>query len=234
MKRQIFVVALFASIILSAQSQKEIRKGFFNHLKTDALILSEDGLVRSAREIKDFLSDFVKSNGEVNSYKKDFSIQVSSILEYEIGEIQTNANSFSVMFLRKKDDESGPRIEFLVIYQKSNSASQPSDIDRSRTEWMELCNAHRADELVKRMYTTDAYYYNRGRLLQGTKSITEEYSYMNSPAYSLELTPRHVAFVTSDIAYEIGQCSGSYNKPYMLLWEKRVDGNWQVLMDSND
>ena len=115
-----------------------------------------------------------------------------------------------------------------------DTESQYPEIDQSRMEWMELCNAHRAEELVKQKYTMDAYYYNRGRLLQGTKSITQEYSYMNRESYSLKLAPRHVLFVTPDIVFEIGQCSGSYSNPYMLLWEKQADGNWQVLMDSND
>lgn len=115
-----------------------------------------------------------------------------------------------------------------------DTENQSFEIDQSRKEWTELCNSHRADELVKRLYHSDAYYYNRGRLLQGTKSITTEYNYMNNPGYSLKLTPKHVAFVTSDIVFEIGLCSGSYNKPYMLLWEKHTDGNWRVLMDSND
>lgn len=207
MKQHIFILAFLGSITLSAQSQKEIGKEFFNHLKTDALILSEDGLVRG--EIKDFASDFVKSNGKVNSYKKEFSIEVSSILDYEIGEIQTNANSFLVMFLKRKDDASGAKIEFLVIYKKVGSASQQADIDRARMKWMEFCNSHRVDELVKQLYHSEAYYYNRGRLLQGTKSLTTEYGYMNDPGYSLKLTPKHLAFVTSDIVFEIGLCSGS-------------------------
>ena len=98
---------------------------------------------------------------------------------------------------------------------------------------MELCNAHRASELVSTVYTPDAYYYNCGRILQGAEAISNEYSYMNSPQYSLKLTPKHVVFVTSNIAYEIGRCSGSYPLPYMLLWKKKSDGNWQILMDSN-
>jgi ketosteroid isomerase-like protein len=121
-----------------------------------------------------------------------------------------------------------------VIYEQKDVPDQPSELDESRTEWMRLCNAHQVDQLVSRLYASNAFYYNRGRLLQGTKAITKEYSYMSNPNYSLKLTPKHVAFVTPDIAYEIGQCSGSYPNPYMLLWEKEEDGRWVILMDSND
>ncbi len=231
---QLLVLVLFGSMVLKAQSQKEFEKGFFNQLTDDALILSEAGIVRGSSEIKDFVSEFVLSEGRKYFYEKNFSIRVSAVLDYETGEISVNSKTFSVMFLKKKDDESGPRIEFLVLYEKEDAISQLSDIDQSREEWMRLCNAHKADELVKRLYAADAYYYNRGRLLQGTKSLAAEYSYMNNPNYSLKLTPKHVAFISPDKAYEIGQCSGSYPNPYMLLWEKQADGKWVILMDSND
>ena len=103
-----------------------------------------------------------------------FSIKVSSVLDYKIGEIQTNSSTFSVMFLRRKDNESGSKIELLAQYRKMDTENQSLEIDQSREEWMELCNAHQSEELVKQKYTTDAYYYNRGRLLQGTKSIAQE------------------------------------------------------------
>lgn len=233
MKPKIFALIILGLITIKAQGQHDIDKTFFNHLKRDALILT-DGLVKSDNEIIDYVADFVKVNGMVNSYSKLFSIEVSSILDYEIGEIQTKNNSFSVMFLKRKDAAAGPEIEFLVIYKKTEFISQHASIDQARTKWMELCNSHQANELVINLYTTNAYYYNRGRLLQGTNSIASEYSYMNNPAYTLKLTPKHVAFVTSTIVFEIGQCSGSYPNPYMLLWEKQPDGTWQVLMDTND
>ena len=234
MKRQMLTFTIFGAIMVSAQVQKEPREGFFDQLNSDSVILTENGLVRSVDEIIDFVSGFAKSNGNVESYQKNFSIKVSSVLAYEIGEIHTISATFSVMFLKRKIDESESEIELLTIYKKVDSIGKLAEIDQSRKEWMELCNAHKAEELVTEKYTSDAYYYNRGRLLQGTKSIIQEYGYMNRASYSLKLTPKHVVFVTPNIVYEIGQCSGSYLNPYMLLWEKQADGNWQVRMDSND
>ena len=234
MKHQIFVIALYASVLLDAQSQKETGNEFFNQLTADALILSEDGLIRGTKKINAFVAEFVKSNRNTKAYKKQFSIPVNAQLAYEIGEIQAIENVFSVMFLRRKGTKAGSSIELLVIYKKVDAEDPLAAINRSRTQWMELCNAHKAAELVKELYTSNAFYYNRGRLLQGTKTISAEYGYMNSPAYSLKLTPKHVAGITPTIAFEIGRCSGSYPNPYMLLWEKQADGKWQVLMDSND
>ena len=220
MKSLVLVLAVFFSV--SAQSQNDL----LSNLRKDAIILSDDGLIKDQDEVNDFVAGFSDY-----SYKKDFSIAVNAALYYEIGEISIKKNTWSVMYLKRKDD--GSKIEFLVIYKGKKNKDQRADIDQARKEWMKLCNAHEAGKLVKQLYTSDAYYYNRGRLLQGTEAISKEYSYMNSPNYSLTLTPRHVVFVTPDIAFEIGRCSGSYPLPYMLLWQKQDDGSWQVLMDSN-
>ena len=233
MERILFVMTLLGSMLLTAQSPEDIQKDFFAHLKTDALILADEGLIKGDSNIKNFISEFEASNGKEHTYKKDFNIKVNAHLDYEIGEIQTNDKAFTVMFLKIKGSEIGAKIEFLIIYEKSNSENELSDIDKSRKDWMALCNAHQVEKLVKQLYVADAYYYNRGRLLQGTKALSSEYSYMNSPNYSLKLTPKHVIFVNSDIAFELGQCSGSYPLPYMLVWEKQDDGKWLILMDSN-
>ena len=220
--KQLGVIALSVLFSISAQSQNEI----LSKLRTDALIISDDGLLKEQVEVNNFVADFSDY-----SYKKDFNITVNSVLDYEIGEISVEKNSWSVMFLKRKDD--GSKIELLVIYKKKKTKDHLSAIDQARKEWMKLCNAHNAGKLVKQLYTSDAYYYSRGGLIQGTESITTEYDYMNNPSYSLKLTPKHLIFVSSDIAFEIGQCSGSYPLPYMLLWQKQSEGNWQVLMDSN-
>jgi len=234
MKLEILVLAIVSSSMLGAQSQKESQKSFFEQLKSDAIVLSEQGLTRGEDEIEKFVTNLAGSQPEMYSYESTYTIGVSPSMTYEIGLLKSDSKSLAVMFINGNDTATNPGIEFLVIYEKKEARKQPSALDRSRKEWMKFCNAHQVDELVSQVYTSDAYYYSRGRLLRGTKAVIEEYSYMSNPNYSLKLTPKHVAFVTPDIAYEIGQCSGSYPNPYMLLWEKEEDGRWVILMDSND
>ncbi len=229
MKLQILILSLLGLSNLKAQSQT----AFFEQLRSDALILSEDELIRGKSQIEAFVKDLVGSKEEMYSYDKEFSIEVHAGLHYEIGMLNSDSKSYAVMFLNRPN-ASEQEIEFLVIYEQKETSMQPADLDQSRTEWMRLCNAHEADELVTQLYTENTYYYNRGRLLQGTEAVAAEYSYMNNPNYSLQLTPKHIVMVTSDIAYEVGRCSGSYPNPYMLLWKKGTDGKWQILMDSND
>ena len=97
---------------------------------------------------------------------------------------------------------------------------------------MALCNAHDAHTLVSAMYTPDAIYYNHSGVVRGTEDIARTYSYMNRTSYQLTLTPLAVEVVSGKVALEIGQCSGSYNGKYVIVWVKTGEG-WQVLLDSN-
>ena len=213
--------------------QNDIGKQIFSHLKSNAYILYEGDIIHGEQNIKQFITEFSAANKGIEPYRKNFNIEVNKGLDFEIGEMQTKSALFHVMFLKSKSVASEPTIEFLVISKQHDTDIDTTSLDQWRNKWMELCNAHQASELVKQLYTADAFYYNRGRLLQGTEAITTEYGYMNSPNYSLTLTPKHIVMVTPDIAYEIGRCSGSYPLPYMLVWEKQSDGQWMVLMDSN-
>lgn len=224
------LLVLFGSAAWS-NNTPNVSDNFFNRLMDDSIIIHENGLVQGAKARKKFVSSFLKASGPIDTYEQQFTIDVNSGLTYEIGEIRGQSGSFSVMFLKRKDQ--GSKIELLVIYEKSDAENPIDQLDKSRDQWMALCNAHKAEQLVSELYTSDAFYYNRGRLLRGTSAISQEYTYMNDPAYKLKLTPKHIVTVTAEIAFEIGRCSGSYPLPYMLLWQKQDDGEWKVLMDSN-
>ncbi len=232
MRHRFFISLFLVVTTIGIQAQTKIGESLFNQLRSDVLILTESGLLTEKKDTKRFVNEFLADNQE-NSYKKEFSIAVNSSLSYEMGEIKSNDNVYPVMFIKKENNTSAKVIEFLVIYEGNSPKDVSSVLKSSRAKWMELCNTHKATELVKQLYTPEAYYYNRGRVIQGTKAISQEYSYMNDPNYSLKLTPKHLVFVSPNVAYEIGRCSGSYPLPYMLLWEKQSDGNWQVKMDSN-
>lgn len=233
MTRFLLILALFASVATAARAQTEIGADFFDHLILETVILNGEQMIKGQAEVQSFKSQFLSENGAVRAYEQTFSIAVNARLAYEIGELQTQSGPFKVMFSKRKDDPAKAMIELLVIVKKENPADELKELLSQRNEWMRLCNAHEANELVRKLYTPNAYYYNRGRLLTGTEAISAEYSYMNSANYSLKLTPKHVEFVSENLAYELGRCSGSYPLPYMLLWQKQANGQWQVLMDSN-
>lgn len=123
-------------------------------------------------------------------------------------------------------------LEFIARAAPTDSTIQQA-IDKRRAEWIRLCNAHNAAELVKELYSANAMYYNHKPLVIGHDAIIEDYQYMNEEKYSLTLTPIAVELVTNRLAYEIGQCSGSYGGKYMLVWQKDKTGQWSIVMDSN-
>ncbi|MEM7186132.1 MAG: hypothetical protein AAF466_05690 [Bacteroidota bacterium] len=162
-------------------------------------------------------------------------VSVHQNLEYEIGSFQTSKDaSFSTMSIWVNENNSEKRI-LEAVYKNAASDGEVdlSDISKARSLWMELCNSHKANELVKQLYTYDAIYYNRGRILRGYDQLSKEYGYMNNPSYSLELHPLLVQPVNESTVFEMGKCSGSYNLPYLLIWKKQDDGSWKIYMDSN-
>lgn len=223
--KRFFVILFFLSSSIFLQAQDT----FFTQLKSDAYIFADDKLIKGEAALQNYISKF----GESYTYNNEFRIQVNDHLDYEMGELKTKLNVYSVLFISSKSTESTKHIELLVISKKEDSKEDLSAIDVARANWIKLCNAHNADNLVSNLYHKDAYYYNRGRLLKGTKALSREYSYMNDPNYSLQLTPKQVIIVNANIAFELGRCSGSYPLPYLLVWQKHPDTTWKIVLDSN-
>lgn len=153
---------------------------------------------------------------------------------YEIGGFTTaSQQAFKhLLILKQQGDTLRRELEFIAKSTPVDT-SILTTIDQRRAEWMALCNAHNAAQLVKNLYRTDAMYYNHKPLLIGHVAIAQDYGYMNREQYSLKLTPIIVEPVNDQLVYEIGQCSGSYGGKYMLIWKKDAAGQWSLLMDSN-
>ncbi|MEL6972666.1 MAG: hypothetical protein AAFO02_21050 [Bacteroidota bacterium] len=159
---------------------------------------------------------------------------------YEIGGFRTtDGQDYRHLVIQSKKQSSGRQTYSVVRtfdwISKVHLGALPdtSDLTSFRKLWIERCNAHNAYELVAQSYTPNALYYNHKPLVIGTEAIAEEYSYMNRPEYSLLLTPLAVEMVSTDLAFEIGQCAGSYSGKYVLVWQKNAEEVWQVLFDSN-
>ena len=88
-----------------------------------------------------------------------------------------------------------------------------------------MCLTETRLEMI-RIYVVD-------RTAEGRTALTNEYAYMNNPNYRLKLNPILVEPVSNDIVFEFGQCEGSYNGKYVLVWQKTKNGEWQVLFDTN-
>lgn len=174
-------------------------------------------------------------DGKINSIQvlKKVKTHQEDQYEYEIGEFKNSKNEiFKHLIIWNKTEKLKKReLEFVAKAKKF--ASNKNEIDARRKEWITLCNNHNAKELVHQLYAKNAIYYNHKPVLVGRELISKDYSYMNQEIYQLLLTPIHLEEVTEDLAFEIGQCSGTYGGKYMIVWQKNKDGKWYVLMDSN-
>lgn len=217
---------------IGQETKKDSSPGL-KYYHEDVVGISKDGLVRGLDAIKAYWDDFYQDQGAIVNHQTLYSIPVLERLEYTIESFETkNGASFVNLLIWLKTN--GDRSKVLdAVYQKADGPVDSKGITKAREKWMELCNQHNAGQLVRSLYTEDAIYYNRGRVLRGHDQISSEYSYMNNPSYSLELNPQILERVTDEIAYEIGQCSGSYSLPYMLIWKKQSNGNWKIYFDSN-
>ena len=154
-------------------------------------------------------------------------------ITYEMGRLAMRKKGALKYLVIWNNADGQMRRELEMFVSTAPTILKVTEIDEARKEWMRLCNQHNAYELVKNSYTTDALYYNHKPLVIGTKDISEEYAYMNRPEYSLTLTPIIVEPVNKRIAFEMGQCSGSYHGRYVIVWKKCKGGVWRAIFDSN-
>ena len=171
--------------------------------------------------------------GEITKIEDLYTASVKDTLRYEIGRFETSEKgAFAHLIVwRYQSDYWRREVEVIAPYGEVKVAAQ--DIDGARAAWIEACNRHDPLALVKEHYAAHAVYYSHKPHLQGTEAIAKEYGYMARANYQLNLTPLWMEPVSDDLAFEIGQCDGSYRGKYMLVWQKGRDGAWRVLFDSN-
>jgi len=182
---------------------------------------------------RDTLIHLVKNNAfvvkEVQTIKR---IEASETYDYEIGSFK-NANDGLMKYVLIWDtsqDMDKRVLEFLDF--ADDTVIDLNEIDLQREAWIKYCNAHNAENLINSMYTENTMYYNHRPMVVGRANLIPIYSYMNNPNYELTLQPLVVEPVSERLVYEIGQCKGSYNGKYILIW-KKTDKGWQVLFDAN-
>ena len=154
-------------------------------------------------------------------------------LTYEMSEI-TDANDKKYkQILIWKDTDTLRHQAFEHIAPIRDNNVNLSEIAERRAQWMELCNAHNSENLINEMYSANTLYYNHKPMVVGRQDLIKEYQYMNRENYNLTLNPLIVEVVNEDCVFEIGQCEGSYNGKYIIVWRKDFSGKWEVFIDSN-
>lgn len=151
---------------------------------------------------------------------------------YEIGGFVTPSGEYRHLLIRDTEGDTTRRVLEMVAPVRTVSSARAA-IDRRRAEWIERCNEHDARTLIENLYAPNTVYYNHRPPLVGRAALIEAYAYMNNPDYQLHLEPLAFSMVNDELAFEIGQCSGSYGGKYIIAWQRDAAGEWYVLLDSN-
>lgn len=211
-------------------------KGDVSSLYLDAAVFfaEKDAVRKGSKEIADYYMKLYQDTGEITGLVVEGRYVETLNLIYEMGYFTTaNNREYQFIAVWKKQFGAGWVRELEMVGLKTPHEVDLAELDQPRDNWVKYCAENDSHALAKNVYTEDAYYYNQGRLMQGWDAIGTEYSYMNSPTYRLQLTPKITRVVQPDLAYEIGQCSGSYRGQYMFRLVKQADGEWKVSVDSN-
>lgn len=156
----------------------------------------------------------------------------NAYLNYEMNAFVVNKKAYKEVVITTNGENPKRDFEFVVM-EEATAKVDLASIKAARKKWVELCNAHNADALIEQLYHDPTLYYNHRPPVTSKAELAKLYSYMNNPAYNLDLKPIHTAAVADDLALEIGQCSGSYPGKYIIIWKKHPKFGWQVLVDSN-
>ena len=225
-----FILKLSLLLIVLNTYAQEITDDSEYH--PNAIRISKIGVNQGRDAINKELIEFQNIVGHFVDYKTIHKLPVLQALDYEIRLSETSkGKKFAHIVIRSKESVSQKMAE--VVFEKTDNLEIPAELSKARQKWVVLCNKHNSRNLVTELYTDDAIYYNRGRVLRGHEQLSNEYIYMDNPSYTLQLNPTHVEMVTSDMIFEIGKCSGSYPLPYILVWKKENDGSWKIYFDSN-
>ncbi|MGV0946109.1 hypothetical protein ACTS9U_04630 [Empedobacter falsenii] len=255
MKSKVIIVQIIFLIILGCKSQNiNQEKGVPKHLLNwiDGINTHDSNTIKNlydSKSVKIISPDnFIESsNGIANYYKtkKEKIISIESLfsseasnkrkINYEIVNYKTNKrkNFIELVIWKIENDKIIREFEFTKESNLNSKVIDTTKINERRKLWIELCNQNNSNNLVRELYSKNSIYYNHKPIIKGTEKLIKEYSYMDNKNYHLKLEPLIVKPVNKNLVFEIGQCAGSYNGKYILVWEKDVNGIWKIIIDSN-
>lgn len=197
-------------------------------------VISGDSILNSSKSIAAY---YGIQKSKITSIESLFNVEANKNrrINYEVIRYKTeDLKEYTQLLIWRFEGQKVIR-EFEFTEERSSESKKvsTSDIAERRKLWMELCNENNAEKLVQQLYSSNTIYFNHKPIIRGIEDVIKEYAYMNNANYSLHLQPMKLEVVNANLAYEIGQCSGSYNGKYMLVWKKESNGIWKIYMDSN-
>ncbi len=199
----------------------------------DAVKVLVDGTILSGRiAIKDY---WHTAELQIKAMESDTVILAHPErgLFYELGAF-TDANQQKYQHLIIWQMKGAARVSvFEFVAPQLEAVEDYEALDKRRALWMELCNRHEVQQLIDNLYEEETLYFNHRPLLKGRAALVKAYQYMKAENYQLSLLPSVVRQVSPDFIFEIGQCAGTYQGKYILIWQRNEQGQWNIFIDSN-
>ncbi len=197
-------------------------------------IISADSIIENSAQIANY---YRIHKGKITSIKSIFNIEANKErgINYELVsyKIDNLTEFIGIVIWRMENEKRIREFEFSEESSLESKKVDTTNIAERRKLWIELCNTNNPENLVKQLYSNNTMYFNHKPIVKGTEKLIKEYGYMNNENYTLNLHPMKLEVVNTNFAFEVGQCSGSYNGKYILVWKKNADGDWKVYIDSN-
>jgi hypothetical protein len=133
--------------------------------------------------------------------------------------------------IRKTKDQLRKEFDFFQEITTTDE-SESMAINMMRDLWQQHSNAHRPDLVVSEVYSPDAYYLNRGKLLNNNDAIRKEYGYMANASWGIVLVEEGSLRVSDHCTIEIGTYADGRGQ-YLLIWKSDPAGNWKIQLDFN-
>ncbi|MEP3210826.1 MAG: hypothetical protein ABJN95_16610 [Maribacter sp.] len=216
---------------INDKNTKALEKNYAAHA---IAVITADSVCNGSAQIAKY---YTMRKNKITALETLFKVEANEErgIHYELLRYETDSlQEYVQLVIWKK--EANKAIREFEFAEASNAAAvnvDTTEIAHSRKLWMQLCNAHDAEKLVIALYSPNTIYFNHKPLVRGMEDLIKEYAYMNNENYSLQLHPLTLRVVNANFAFEIGQCSGSYNGKYILVWKKDANGNWKIFIDSN-
>jgi len=189
-----------------------------NYAENAIKVIAVDSIITGSSNIAKY---YINQSNKITESKSSFLTEAnkSEGIDYELVSYKTEKleEYIQVVIWRLIDGKKVREFEYSVKSDGTTSAANKNSISERRNLWIELCNENDAENLVKQLYDTNAIYFNHKPLVIGTEAISKEYQYMNNDNYNLTLEPLKLEMVSENIAFEIGQCKGSYGGKYVIV-----------------
>lgn len=193
-------------------------------------------MYQGVQEINNRLLDLKENSKNFKSLDTIQFVKHDSSHVYDIGFYKDWDQQVYVYLIAWNKKEGTWKKEFEAIHSFDEDPKFTLDkegIDNARNLWVQRSNNHDHRSLIEQSYTSDAIYFNNGKVDRGTEEIVSRYAYMSRPNWKIKLTPIKTFAVKEDLIYEIGQYKSNGIGHYIILWKKETNGLWKVSLDFN-